>query len=213
MQITNSSSAIVTISDMPGGQSGQGLTIQPGASITVYDQDADRSAQLASLLTSGALTKSGSLEPSSGSASGDQSAVIVGSGAAQVTVTGAAGAGKALVASSATAAAWVTAAGPAGATGPAGPTGPAGAAGAAGADGALSVHVFTSAAGAGGAATEAMVLTGLLATDTILAVSQSAHGANGLALLGFNTLANNALTAVWASDPGAGSVIVVTVKR
>ena len=72
---------------------------------------------------------------------------------------------------------------------------------------------FTSAAGAGGAATEAMVVTGILATDTILSVSQSVKGANSLPLLGFNTLANNALTAVFSADPGAGAVIVVSVKR
>lgn len=72
---------------------------------------------------------------------------------------------------------------------------------------------FTSDAGAGGSATEAMTVTGLLSTDTILAVSQSVDGANNLPLLGFNTLANDALTGVWSADPGAGSVIVVSVKR
>lgn len=72
---------------------------------------------------------------------------------------------------------------------------------------------FTSSPGAGGAATEAMTVTGLLATDTILAVSQSVQGANSLPLIGYNTLANNSLTGVWSADPGAGSVIVVSVKR
>lgn len=72
---------------------------------------------------------------------------------------------------------------------------------------------FTSAAGAGGAATEALTVTGLAATDTILAVSQSVKGANSLPLLGFNTLATNHLTGVWSADPGAGSVIIVTVLR
>jgi hypothetical protein len=75
------------------------------------------------------------------------------------------------------------------------------------------LKTFTSAAGAGGAATEALVVTGLLATDTILAVSQSVKGANSLPLLGFNTPAANALTGVWSANPGAGSVIVVTVLR
>jgi hypothetical protein len=73
--------------------------------------------------------------------------------------------------------------------------------------------VYTSSASAGGAATEVMTLTGILATDTILAVSQSVPGANNLPLLGFNTLGNNALTAVWSADPGAGAVIKVHVKR
>lgn len=75
------------------------------------------------------------------------------------------------------------------------------------------VKVFSSSAGAGGAATEVMVVTGLLSTDTLLSVSQKTKGANSLPLLGFNTQANNALTAVWSADPGAGSVILVAVKR
>lgn len=75
------------------------------------------------------------------------------------------------------------------------------------------VLVYTSSASAGGAATEVMTLTGILATDTILAVSQSVKGANSLPLLGFNTLGNNALTAVWSADPGANAVIIVHVKR
>jgi len=77
----------------------------------------------------------------------------------------------------------------------------------------IPISVFTSSAGAGGAATEVMTLTGILSTDTILAVSQSVDGANSLPLLGFNTLANDALTGVWSADPGAGAVIVVSVLR
>jgi len=75
------------------------------------------------------------------------------------------------------------------------------------------VLVYTSSASAGGASTEVMVLTGILATDTILAVSQSVPGVNNLPLLGFNTLANNALTAVYSADPGANAIIIVHVKR
>lgn len=73
--------------------------------------------------------------------------------------------------------------------------------------------VYTSTAGAGGAATAAMVLTGLGVSDTILAVHQSTKGANSLPLLGWSTQANNALTAIWSADPGAGSVIKVFVKK
>lgn len=75
------------------------------------------------------------------------------------------------------------------------------------------ILVFTSTAGAGGAATEAMVLTGLKTTDVILSVVQKTKGANNLPLLGWTTVAANSLTAVWSADPGAGSVIVVSVKR
>jgi hypothetical protein len=73
--------------------------------------------------------------------------------------------------------------------------------------------VLDSAAGAGGAASEAMVVTGLLATDTILSVVQMTKGANNLPLLGFSGLAADELTAVWSADPGAGAVIKVLVKR
>lgn len=76
-----------------------------------------------------------------------------------------------------------------------------------------SILRFNSSAGAGGAATEAMVVTGLLASDTILSVSQKTPGANSLPLLGWSTQANNSVTAIWSADPGAGSVILVAVKR
>ncbi len=75
------------------------------------------------------------------------------------------------------------------------------------------ILTFTSTAGAGGAATEAMVVTGILATDTILAVSQKTAGATSQPLIGFSGLADDALTAAWPVDPGAGAVIIVTVIR
>jgi hypothetical protein len=77
----------------------------------------------------------------------------------------------------------------------------------------LNIQVYTSSAGAGGGATEAMVLTGLAAADTILAVTQKTKGANSLPLLGYGTQAANALTGTWSADPGAGAVIVVTVLK
>ena len=77
----------------------------------------------------------------------------------------------------------------------------------------VNIQVYTSSAGAGGAATEAMTLTGLGASDTILSVVQKTKGANNLPLLGYTTQAANALTAVWSANPGAGSVIVVTVLK
>lgn len=75
------------------------------------------------------------------------------------------------------------------------------------------ILVFTSTAGAGGAATAAMTVTGLKTTDVILSVVQKTKGANNLPLLGWTTVAANSVTAVWSADPGAGSVIVVSVKR
>lgn len=77
----------------------------------------------------------------------------------------------------------------------------------------LDIRVYTSSASAGGAATEAMTLTGLAADDTILSVSQKTKGANNLPLLGWTTQAANALTCVWSANPGAGAVVIVTVKK
>lgn len=72
---------------------------------------------------------------------------------------------------------------------------------------------ITCGTGAGGGATAALTCTGLLTTDTILAVTQKTPGANSLPLLGWQTVVTNGLTAVWSADPGAGSVVVVAVKR
>lgn len=73
--------------------------------------------------------------------------------------------------------------------------------------------VFDSSPSVGGAATEVMTLAGLLATDKIVAVTQSVKGAANLPLLGYNTQANGVLTAVWSATPGAGAVIKVAVLR
>lgn len=75
------------------------------------------------------------------------------------------------------------------------------------------ILVFNSTASVGGAAAEVVVVAGLLASDTILSVSQSVKGANNLPLLGFNTQALNALTVVYSADPGAGAIVKVAVKR
>ncbi len=58
------------------------------------------------------------------------------------------------------------------------------------------------------------VVPGLLATDTILAVTQETAGASGtLALLGWINQVDNGLTGKYVADPGTGSVILVAVKR
>lgn len=76
-----------------------------------------------------------------------------------------------------------------------------------------SIVKLVSTAGTGAAATEAMVVTGLLANDTILAVTQKTKGANNLPLLGYTTQAANALTCVWSATVGAGAVVEVLVRR
>ena len=73
--------------------------------------------------------------------------------------------------------------------------------------------VISSAAGAGGAATEAMTVTGLLTTDTIIAVAQRVQGANALPLLGWSTQIADGITCAWSADPGAGAIVDVTIKR
>lgn len=75
------------------------------------------------------------------------------------------------------------------------------------------ILVFASSAGSGGAATEALVVTGLLATDTVISVTQDTPGGNSLPLIGWSTQADNNITGIWSADPGAGSVVSVAVKR
>ncbi len=72
---------------------------------------------------------------------------------------------------------------------------------------------YTSSAGGGGGASAALTVTGLVSTDTVLSVSQKTAGGNSLPLLGWTTVADNALTVQWSADPGVGAVIVVTVLR
>jgi hypothetical protein len=66
---------------------------------------------------------------------------------------------------------------------------------------------------AAGSATPSAVVTGLLGTDTILAVSQKAANANSLPLIGFGTPTADALPLVYSADPGANGTICVTVLK
>ena len=72
---------------------------------------------------------------------------------------------------------------------------------------------YTAAATAGGAATEAVAVTGLGATDVIYSVSQRVKGANSLPLLGWQGQAANSLTLVYSADPGAGAIVEILVKK
>lgn len=72
---------------------------------------------------------------------------------------------------------------------------------------------LTSAASSGGAATEALTVTGLATTDTILSVSQKDKGANSTALIGYSTVITNGLTGIWTGNPGANAVLQVIVQR
>lgn len=80
---------------------------------------------------------------------------------------------------------------------------------------AVAVSALDSAASAGGAATETLVVTGLLTTDTILAATEQTKGASKTALINYESAASVAgkLAVEWTANPGAGSVIRVVVAR
>lgn len=78
------------------------------------------------------------------------------------------------------------------------------------------ILAFSSTASAGGSDQETVVVTGLLATDTILSVSQQTMGAGTRAnqsLIQWSGQADNSLTLDWVGDPGAGAIVIVAVKR
>lgn len=73
---------------------------------------------------------------------------------------------------------------------------------------------LTSAASAGGGATENdVVVTGLLTTDVILSVSQRVPGGNNLAPIGWADQKAGSLDLTWTGDPGAGAIVEVLVLR
>lgn len=81
------------------------------------------------------------------------------------------------------------------------------------------ILAFTSDPGPSGVAGTPMfdvvfTVPGLLATDTVLSVTQMTAGASGtLALLGWINQVTNGITGKYVADPGTGSVVVVAVKR
>ena len=72
---------------------------------------------------------------------------------------------------------------------------------------------YSSAASAGGAATEAMTFASLEATDTILAVTQKTPGANSVAIIGYGTPGAGSMNITWTADPGAGAVVEIFVLK
>lgn len=78
---------------------------------------------------------------------------------------------------------------------------------------AAKLAVYTSAAVVSGDATPTVVVTGLGASDTILAVTQSVAGANSLPLLGWSNQLANSLDLVYSADPGDGAIVKVLVKK
>src|ERR1035437_5377793 len=76
------------------------------------------------------------------------------------------------------------------------------------------VRAFNSNPSPAGSSTEVLVVTGLLATDTILAITQVTPGVNSSAYtVGYSGQAKNALTVQWSANAGGSAVIRVMVSR
>lgn len=72
---------------------------------------------------------------------------------------------------------------------------------------------LTSAASSGGAAAETLAVVGLLATDELLAVTQRVEGALDAALIGYVLDTNAEIDLTWDTDPGAGAIVEVLIRR
>lgn len=72
---------------------------------------------------------------------------------------------------------------------------------------------YSSAASISGSATQALTVTGLKSTDTVLSVSQKTPGADSLALIGWSTLIDDGISGIWAANPKAGAILQVVVQR
>lgn len=81
------------------------------------------------------------------------------------------------------------------------------------------ITVINSAASVGGSATETYTVTGLLTTDTIVAVTPYIKGGgSGISINSYgntsgNAASNNALAVVYNADPGAGAKVKVALQR
>ncbi len=214
MKIKNVSNGTVVISDLPGAQTGQGMTLHANAEKILFNEDAEKSTQLRTMIDAGIISVlSQGEEPTDGSSVADVDAAASAAAAAaaqadatQALADAATADGKAVTADGKAVTAdgkAVTADGKA-------------VAAQSTADDALptaNLLAFDSSAGSGGAASEAMTVTGILSSDTILSVTQKTKGANGLAMISYSTLVNDGLTVEWTADPGAGAVVTVSVKR
>lgn len=67
MQVQNTTTGPIIISDIPGPQAGSGLTLQPGVVETIFDEDAEKSVELNSFIAAGSVVIVGANEPSTGS--------------------------------------------------------------------------------------------------------------------------------------------------
>lgn len=65
----------------------------------------------------------------------------------------------------------------------------------------------------GGAATEALPVSGLKASDKILGVHVKTKGANAVGVAGWSNQADDSLDVDFTGDPGAGAIVQVLVQR
>lgn len=65
----------------------------------------------------------------------------------------------------------------------------------------------------GGSTSENLDVSGLLSSDTVLAVTQKTKGTNTVALVAYDDPTDGHIVARWTADPGAGAVIRVLVER
>lgn len=104
MRIKNVTTGNIIINDLPNKQGFKGVPIPAGVEILIFNEDAERSSELGSFLTSGAIVNLGPEEPNSGSPEAETQPAVV--GGYQVLVTNQPVAGNALVATDSTHAQW-----------------------------------------------------------------------------------------------------------
>ena len=76
MKIKNVSTSNLQIPEIKDSQ-GAGLMLSPGAEVIIYDEDAEKSPTLASYITAGYVTKTGTEEPGDSSATADVDVVAL----------------------------------------------------------------------------------------------------------------------------------------
>lgn len=76
MKIKNVSNSSIILSDLSGPQGGSGLTLQAQAEATIFDEDAEKSSQLSTMMTAGAIIKLTDEEPGDSGPSADSDGLI-----------------------------------------------------------------------------------------------------------------------------------------
>ena len=75
------------------------------------------------------------------------------------------------------------------------------------------IAALTSSASASGLPSQFLTVTGLLSTDTVLAVSQSASGSLSQPVIAYGAPLSGSIQVTWPSNPGAGAQVNVLVQH